>query len=200
MFALRAFLGLCAIGYIEVEGNNYLVDLNPGPRKGKRKKPIVESDDYGEVQLIRFPQIGHREWWMIYQRILRSSQNFSWAFPIDSRLDRCNVRSLSRDRNLLHYQLRWFYNDLMSPEVKPSFGSYSQQSANDVVNVLENCEGSDGLIVLNQVILGNCINLLTDIADSSRRVGDLLSLIKAAIERFENDIVTSWYSLIAQSS
>ena len=194
MFALRAFLGLCGISYVLIDGRHFLVDLQPSLRKGKRKQRPRNELDHSEVQLIYVPQIGHREWWMVYQRVIRTSRGFDWRFPIANELPLCDATKFSRHRNELHYRLRWFFDDLLRPEVTDSFGEFSGSAAERVVDSLSESAGSDGMLVLNQVVLGNTLQMLYDLSESSARVKSIRNKISAAIGGWDNHVTESWYS------
>ena len=197
MFALRAFLGFCGIAYIELENKYFLVDVRPSQRKGHRRQKAPLLTDNKEVQLIKVPQMGHREWWSVYKRILRTSKSFSWSFPVDKELVRCDTGTLSKHRNELHYRLRWFYEDLLDVKVIPSFGSFSSESAETVVKRLEESDGSDGSLILNQMLLGNNLSMLRDLSKLNRSVSITTATIEGTIKKFNNNIVKSWYSRLS---
>ena len=119
MFALRGFLGLCGIAYLEIDNRFFLMDVRPAEPKGHRQRSSVYIVDTNEIQLVKVPQMRHREWWGIYQRILRTSAaTFGcWRYPVDMELARGGTGVLSRHRNNLHYRLVWFYDDLLGDYV-----------------------------------------------------------------------------------
>ena len=197
MFALRALLGLCGVGYLEVGGRHFLVDVQPSERKGQRQR-LRGVAGGNEVQLIEVPQMQHREWWKVYQRILNaSSAPFGcWPFPVDAKLALCDASMLSRPRNDLHYRLTWFYEDLFERAPIASFGLVEDEAAVNVVEKLEDGEASDATLILNQVLLGNCLGMLEDLSTSSRRVKEVVETINSVVERFTNDIVANWYSRV----
>ena len=194
MFALRAFLGLCGIAYIELENQCFLVDVRPSQRKGNRQKRVTHRDDSNEVQLIRITQMGHREWWSVYQRILRTFRGIKWHFPVDDRLTQCKPRVFSRHRNELHYRLKWFYEDLLEEKVIPSFGLFSNEAAEEVVRTLSNHNGSDGPLILNQVLLGNSLFMVRDLSLSSQRLKPIVATIESTVANFTNDLVECWHA------
>ena len=114
-----------------------------------------------------------RDWWSVYQRILRTSAgNFRcWRYPVDLGLAQCGTGLLSRHRNDLHYRHMWFYDDLLEDRVIPSFGYFGDEPANALKEKLEEDGGSDGAIILNQVLLRNSLAMLEDLA-RSRPAGD----------------------------
>ena len=195
MFALRGFLGLCGIAYLEIGNHYYLMDVRPAEPKGHRGRVSGSYVDTRDVQLIRVPQMKHREWWGVYQRILRTSASTfcCWRYPVDVELVNCNTSTLSRHRNDLHYRLVWFYDDLLVRRVIPSFGLFSEDAANELTRKLGRENGSDGAIILNQVLLGNSLAMLEDIATSSRRVQEIVDTISDTIRHLSNDIVASWH-------
>ena len=196
MFALRGFLGLCGIAYLEIENRYFLMDVCPAAPKGQRRKSQVSLVDSGEVQLIRVRQMQQRDWWSVYQRILRTSAGAfrCWRYPVDMDLGQCGTGILSRHRNDLHYRLVWFYDDLLEEEVIPSFGCFGDEAVNGLKNKLEEDSGSDGAIILNQILLRNCLAMLEDLARSSRQVMDVVDTLNGLIEKGSNDIMASWNS------
>ena len=197
MFALRAFLGLCGIAYIEIENRYFLVDILPSQRKGHRQQKVPFLTDNKELQLIKVPQMGHSEWWSVYKRILRISKNFSWCFPVDTELAQCDTGTLSKHRNELHYRIRWFYEDLLEVKVMPSFGWFNNEAAETVVKKLEDSDGSDGSLILNQMLLGNSLLMLRDLSKLNPSANIITATIEGAIEKFKNDIVENWYSRLS---
>ena len=191
MFAVRALLGFCGIGYFELDGKYFLVDVHPTERKGQRQRRAVPSVEDDEVQLMRVSQMGHREWWMVYRRILRSSSTgFNWR-PMDKEIALCDIGKLSKHRNDLHYRLRWFYDDLLEEKRMPAFGEFSEEAAEDVVERLDDDAGSDGMLILNQVLLGNTLIMLENLSRDSKRVGSVVATIRAAMRRFMDPAVWS---------
>lgn len=201
MFALRAFLGLCGVAYLEVDNRRFLLDVQPAKPKGQRTKARGLASS-GEVQLIEVSRMQHREWWMVYQRILNASGGAfgCWPFPIDAQLPRCDVKGLSRDRNELHYRLKWFHEDLFGRSSVRSFGVYSDEVAGAVVERLEDEEGSDATLILNQVLLGNCLAMLADLGETSRRVKEVVETIDSVVNQLTNEVLTSWYGKVSQRS
>lgn len=194
MFALRGFLGLCGIAYLEIENAFFLMDVRPAAPKGQRQKSQVSLVDSREVQLIRVSQMQQRDWWSVYQRILRTSAGTfgCWRYPVDVGLAQCGTGILSRHRNDLHYRLVWFYDDLLEERVIPSFGCFDDEAVNGLMEKLGEADGSDGAIILNQVLLGNSMAMLEDLARSSRQVMVVVNALNGLIEQVSNDIVASW--------
>ena len=196
MLALRALLGFCGIAYLEIEGCYFLMDALPSAKKGKRKKrPPVQSDSINEVQLIKVARMEHRHWWLVFRRLLRTSADlFScWHYPFDHALSQCEPSVLSRHRNELHYRGAWFYDDLFNKLVLESFGRFDTEGCEEVVDKLQEENGSDGTLFLNQILLGISIAMLRDLATVSRRVEPEIELIDRTIRQFTNDIVSTWF-------
>ena len=141
--------------------------------------------------------MGNREWWLVYRRVLRSSPGaVNWRLPLDKDVALCDVAQLSKHRNDLHYRLRWFYDDLLYAKPHPSFGVFSSSAADTVVERLEDARGSDGMLILNQVLLGNTLSIVKALADESQRVKTIFDTLKDSIERSTNEVVRSWYTQV----
>lgn len=196
MLALRALVGLCGIAYMETEGTNLLMDALPAAKKGerKRRRPVL-SGSVNEVQLIKVERMEHKHWWLLFQRLLRSSANLfdRWTYPIDSELARCNASVLSRHRNELHYRGAWYYDDLFDNLVFDSFGQFDTEACDEVVGRLQEESGSDGILILNQILLGINIAMLRDLAVDSQRVKPEVDVIDSTIRRFTNGIISTWF-------
>ena len=194
MFALRAFLGLCGIAYLEINNRYFLMDVHPLEPKGHRQKTLSLRAD-NEIQLISVPKMQHREWWIVHQRILRTSAKdfYCWCYPVDEDLAQCDIGMLSRHRNDLHYRLKWFHDDLLEENHIPSFGLFSDEAAEKIVEKLGENDSSDGVHILNQVLLGNSLAMLEDLSKSSPRVKEIVDAINGMIEQLTNDVVASWY-------
>ena len=194
LFALRAFLALCGIAYVVSEGGTFLVDVIPYQQKGNRTKRIRDVADNKEIQLIRTPQMGHREWWILYQRILRTSKGFPWCFPVDQALALCDTSIFSMHRNQIHYRLRWFYDDLLDRCQINLFGHYGEYDSGELVERLSSHSGSDGTLILNEILLGNTLSMLSDLSRTSNRVVKILEEVNDLIVQRTNDVVDSWHS------
>ena len=194
IFALRAFLAFCGITYVVSERGTFLVDVIPHHQRGNRKKKIRDVGSNREIQLIRTSQMGHKEWWMLYQRMLRISKGFPWSLPVSRTLSLCDPRVFSMHRNQIHYRLRWFYDDLLDGCQVNSFGNYERYEPETLVDALSTRNGSDGTLFLNQVLIGNTISLLSDLGRVSNRVANILSDIDSVICRRTNEVIDSWYS------
>lgn len=197
LFALRAFLGLCGVAYLEIDGRYFLLDVRPREIKGRRGG-VHRQLDTKAAQLIQVPQLGHRDWWKIYQRILHTSgEAFGcWPFGVDPALAACDVGTLSRHRNDVHYRLVWFFDDLFEARYVRSFGVFADEIGGNVVERLEDGDGSDGALILNQVLVGNCLAMLVDLARSSRGVKRLVDTVNSLVDRVTNDVVASWYGRV----
>lgn len=197
MFALRALFGLCGIAYLDTAGCYLLMDTFPSAKKGKRsrRRPVLNVFN-NEVQLIKVPRMEHRHWWLLFQRLLRTSEGlFSrWSYPLDAALAHCNAQVLSRHRNELHYRGAWFFEDLFDQLEWTSFGRFEPEACRGIVGKLEERNGSDGTLILNQVLLGITIAMLRDLARDSRRVEPEVRVIDRTIRRFENAVVSTWPS------
>lgn len=195
MLALRAVVGLCGIAYVEAGGRYVLMDVLPSEPKGRRtrqRRGVRRAT--GEIQLIRIRRMEHRHWWLVFQRLLRTSESSfgCWPHAFDQALKRCNVRMLSRDRNELHYRGAWFHEDLFDAFVITSFGQHDQDRLQLVVDTLLNSEGSDGVLFLNQILLWSGIGMLRDLATSSSRVRAETKIMECTVHRFRNPIMSTW--------
>ena len=189
MLALRALVGLCGITYLEVDGRNYLIDVFPAARKGARAGNIPISTSSDEIQLIVVPKMEQRHWWLLLQRLLRTSARFfeCWA-PFDSMLVDCDVRLLSQHRNELLYRGAWFFDDLHEAQLLESFGGLgTEQGVREFVDKLSEEAGSDGTLVLGQVLLANDVSMLRDLGQHSRRVNAEVQLMARTLLRLEGD-------------
>lgn len=195
MLALRAVVGLCGIAYIEADNRYVLMDVLPSEPKGRRKsRRGAVRRPISEVQLIKTPRMEHRHWWLVFQRLLRTSvDSFDcWPHSFDQALKRCDVRILSRDRNELHYRGAWFKKDLFDRFVLTPFGQYDRDRLQLVVDTLANSDGSDGALILNQVLLWSGVGMLRDLATSSARVRDEVEIMDRTVRRFTNPIMSTW--------
>ena len=195
LLALRALLGLCGIAYLELEGCFFLMDTFPSARKGKRKKSrAVLRASTNEVQLMKVQRMEHRHWWLVFQRILRTSAGLfdCWWVPFDSGLAHCTTQTLSKHRNELHYHGIWFYDDLFDELVCETFGRFDAAACKELVDRLNDENGSDGALILNQTLLAISIGMLRDLAKDSRRVEPEVDVIERTIRRFSNRIISTW--------
>ena len=172
---------------------HFLVDVHPSQPKGRRQRRVHQVTDDTEIQLIRIPQIGHREWWLLYQRILRSSKGFNWRFPVDKQSLLCDGSIFSKHRNELHYRHRWFYDDLLETKLVSGFGKFSESAAETVISKLSETDGSDGVLILNQIVLGNVLSMLIDLSEVNKGLRSLVEEIKRAVDALKNDVVESWF-------
>lgn len=189
MLALRALVGLCGIAYLEIDGRNYLMDVFPAARKGARAGGIAIRASGDEVQLMAVPKMEHRHWWLLLQRLLRTSARFfeCWR-SFDSMLVDCDVRLLSRHRNELLYRGAWFFDDLHEAQTWESFGNVDAgQDVPEFIDKLSEPTGSDGALILGWVLLGNDMAMLRDLGRHSRRVDAEVQLMTRTLVRFGGD-------------
>ena len=135
-----------------------------------------------------------RHWWLLLQRLLRTSARFfeCWR-PFDSMLIDCDVSILSRHRNQLLYRGAWFFDDLHNAQLWESFGEVGKgQDMREFVDKLSEEDGSDGALVLGQVLLGNDVSMLRDLARHSRRVDAEVQLMARTLRRFGGNGLLSW--------
>lgn len=187
LIALQALLGFCGITYLEIEGRYFLMDVFPSAKKGERKRGsnLVASSD--EVQLIRIQRMGHRHWWLVLQRLLRTAANdFDCWQPFDPLLLSCDAQLLSKQRNELHYRGTWFFDDLFSEQQIDMFGQLDVEGVQEIVHKLHDEGGSDGTLILNHILLENSIAMLRDVADRSRRLYAEVERIDHTIGQFKN--------------
>ena len=196
MMALRALLGLCGIAYVEIENQYFLVDTFPTAPKGRRARHATLTASNNEIQMLRVRErMGHHHWWGVLQRLLRTSGNRfdCWLYPFDPAFLHCDVHVLSRHRNLLHYGLAWFHEDLFDNQIIESFAGSTADAGDGVVDNLGE-DTSNGTLTLNQVLLGNVLAMLWDLSRSSARVAQEFELMRETAQRFSNDAVDSWFN------
>ena len=190
MFALRSLLGLCGISYIEAEGVQCLVDVFPAGKKGMRGRGSVIRVSRREVQLLRVRKMEQRHWWLVLQRVLRtSSESFRCWRPFGTELASCDVRVLSRERNVLHYRGKWFLGDLYKEDGKDGFGRIAGGEVPDIVDRFVTEGRWDGSLLLNRLLVTNAIAMLRDLGGLSHRVQGEVDIIDRTLGRFGTHVV-----------
>ena len=190
MFAVRSLLGLCGISYIEGDGVQCLVDVFPAGRKGTRGRGSVIRASGREVQLLRVRKMEQRHWWLVLQRILRtSSEAFACWRPFGAELASCDVRVLSRERNGLHYRGEWFLGDLYEEHRKDGFGRIADEEVPDVVERFATEGRWDGSLLLNRLLVTNATAMLRDLGGLSQRVQGEVDIIDRTLGRFGTHVV-----------
>ena len=127
-------------------------------RRGAERRHATLTASNNEVQMLRVRErMGHHHWWRVLQRLLRTSANRfdCWLYPFDPALRHCDVHILSRHRNLLHYGLAWFHDDLFDNQIIESFAGSIAVAGDGVVENLGE-DTSNGTLTLNQSIVGEC--------------------------------------------
>ena len=190
MFAVRALLGLCGIWYVELGTCRRLVDVFPGRTKGSRGHGRKIRASGREVQLLRVRKMEQRHWWLVLQRVLRTSANdFGCWRRFESELASCDVGVLSRERNALHYRGRWFLDDLHRECRTDAFG---QVASGDVVSIIGrfDAEGEwDGSVLLNRLLVTNAVAMLRELGGLSQRVQREVELIDGTLTQFGAHVV-----------
>ena len=184
MLALQSLLGFCGITYLEIAGRHFLLDVFPAARKGRRRRLAIRASA-DDVQLMATPRMEQRHWWLVLQRLLRTSGNaFSCWHSFDPLLSDCDEAVLSRHRNGLLYRGAWYFDDLFDRQSLTSFGLVDTGEGVELVDKLSDPNGSDGSLILNRVLLFNSIAMLRDLGDSSRRVELEVRVIDETLQRF----------------
>ena len=190
MLALQSLLGFCGIAHLAIGGRHFLMDVFPTAPKGKRQQHAATRASSDEVQLMAIPRMEQRHWWLVLQRLLRTSGNaFSCWRPFDPMLPDCDVGILSRHRNGLLYGGAWYFDDLYDSQAWASFGLLDTDRVAEVVERLSEPDGSDGSLVLNRILLANSIAMLRDLGGRSRRVRSEVRVIDDTLQRFGTEAV-----------
>ena len=96
-------------------------------------------------------------------------------------------------RNDLHYRLTWYFADLVDADPRPSsFGLFGVPSEPSIVGRLSDRRGSDGVLLLNGLLVRSCIALLGRLASTSRQLEPVLYRLRDVLERFDTAVVGSW--------
>lgn len=196
ILAARGLIGLCGVAYVPVP-SGCLVDVFPGAPKGQRGNKGKAHDIDGSIQVISVGHVGNQEWWKIYQRILRTSRFPCWRYPVDERLKRLDGKRWGRHRNELHYGAPWYYGDLLSNTIDPGFGAYTEENVRtELVDRLTAPEGSDGTLLLAEVLLGNTLSMLSDLAADVPIVRREYATMLQTIANHGNGMVRDWVDVL----
>ena len=197
IFALRSLIGLFGIAYIEDGNKGYLVDVAPGPPKGAAGR--TSSTLSQEVQVMRVQKMGHLEWWALFQRLQSTWQGVDGLDKFELELARCPAGTFTKHRNDLHYRLTWYFDDLFEDKLTSgSFGVLSTEREEGLVELLGDPRGSDGVLLLNGLLLGVCISLLRTLAVRNRQLDEALRRLSQVADPLASDIVGSWYATFAR--
>ena len=196
VLAVRALLGFCGVAYVG-QNPGFLVDVFPGAPKGQRGSNVPAHGATGYIQIIPIGRLENRDWWSIFKRVLRSSKFSCWRYGIDDQLQRLDAKRWGSHRNELHYGLAWFFDDLLSSNPIDGFGEYSDvKTRAHLAEGLGDPGGSDSSILLAEVLLGNTLAMLADLAQGAPIVRTEYETMLNTITENGNDIVRKWIGVL----
>jgi hypothetical protein len=113
LFAAEATMRVLGVaGGVEHESKEYLFDLWPEAETGLSKRAKKEYVVGTELLVSRHERIQHFHRWMLFQRVLRMTENHGWPDALVEALLALHYNDFARQRNDLHYELGWIFDDL----------------------------------------------------------------------------------------
>jgi len=113
MFASIAccgFLGVTLHAYVK---KSFIVDFFPEPSKDLSRKALQGYRLGSEAHIIRFEStVSHFHHWALFRRIIRTTTDIDFDEEIILLLDKVQDKLYAEQRNGLHYNHRWQYDDL----------------------------------------------------------------------------------------
>lgn len=113
LFAAEATMRMLGVaGGVEDQGREYLFDVWPEAEKGISKKAAQSYVVGSELVVSRHERIQHYQRWELFQRVLRMTANHGWPDSLVAALLALDHKDFARQRNDLHYELGWIFDDL----------------------------------------------------------------------------------------
>ena len=196
VLAVRALLGFCGVAYVS-QNPGFLVDVFPGAAKGRRGGKVPAHGATGYIQVVTIGRLENRDWWSIFKRVLRSSKFSCWRYGIDDQLRRLDVKRWGSHRNELHYGLSWYFDDLLGNTPIDDFGEYSDvKTRSYLAESLVDPGGSDGSLLLAEVLLGNTLSMLADLAQGAPIINAEYQTMLNTIAANGNGIIRRWIGVL----
>lgn len=179
-FSARASMAFLGVGVAELEKVSFLVDVS-------HDMQLMSPREYAAVGAFsddaRFYTLGvlfdHRQIWHLYQRVLRVTTRVPWPEPLNSYLGQLNVAEITKQRHLLHYQLRgWVFDDLFDFVFAHEFDRTSPSGSG---RTLFDSDKPEFTFVLAVALLRTALDPFVDICRYSNRLADEEALLIASL-------------------
>lgn len=126
-FASDAISKILGVAILEIDNIACTVDIWPKPDKAVRGKALAAYVCGSEVQVVRHERLQHFNRWTIFKRLMRMSANLPVDEVISNALQEIDDRDFARQRNDLHYETTWGFDDLHTYFNPPGFFDISNK-------------------------------------------------------------------------
>lgn len=123
LFASKALLALCGIGFVEINGRTLVVDIFPDP--------VKEAEDYKEATFSYVShRFDHRAVWQLFQRVLAVTVDAPWPKEAVDKLKEIEDKHFAKHRNDIQYRnTHWPFEDLFAFLTDGDFGQIAHWNA-----------------------------------------------------------------------
>jgi hypothetical protein len=187
-FGAKAIMALLGVGFFDLGSRSVLFNVWPIGEKEEQKRkrlPVVTPQEV--AFMATNTKLEHRHVWSMFCRCLRVVSVPMWPKSVVDALKNLDPKSLSRQRNVLHYSNhRWIYPDLHHRLLDNKFGI---RNVDEDIG-LEPAEDSDFSVLLGLWVLRLGRDLLSHL--ETRLLDNERTLFAAKIQ-------DGWHPLFAQN-
>jgi hypothetical protein len=178
LFGAKAIAYLLGVGLPEYRSKLVMTDAWPrrqNERTSQNRRRYV-PDDSGPLQFtMAAVQMGHKHFWLLFQRLLNVSKVDIWQPQYLAALRKLQVREFASQRNIVHNRdWRWILGDLHEFVIDERFGVHEV----DLHKALIYVERSDFSIALALAILRMGFSLIESLTHATNKLNAEVDLMK----------------------
>jgi hypothetical protein len=112
----QAILRFLGIEMLEISDKWLLIDVWPGPPKGKVQQSKGKYLRNSQIQFVRCRRVEQRHWWQLLREVLEHTEISIWDSALTDSLIDLPETAFAHQRNFLIYRLDpWPFSDLIDP-------------------------------------------------------------------------------------
>lgn len=191
-FSMKAVLHF--LGAIDIhipERGYFLLDLWS---EEASKTSRIRKRTYSVIKIIKSKRFEHQQLWALFQRMLRItnlSEKIITAQNISS-IQSLKIADFARQRNRLHYNTKWFFDDIHDYIFNKSFGVFQNNLSDG--SALQNPNEEDFSLALGFILVRMGCQMLSDIAELSPEIKNELNLLSSWFDKDCNYLYKMAYS------
>lgn len=191
-FSMKAILHF--LGAIEIhipERGHFLLDLWS---EEVSKSSRIRRRSYSVIKIIKSRRFEHQQLWALFQRLLRITDLPEKIITSQNILSIKSLKSndFARQRNSLHYNTAWLFDDIHEYLFNNSFGVFKNNLYDG--SAIQNPNEDNFSIALGFILVRMGCQMLSDIAELSSEIKNEINLLSSWFDKDCNDLYRIAYS------